>query len=72
MARKGGAKGVAKEEELNPEALESRRLTERAFDLGVRCWRGVDDRNDELRDSSGNRCQGGGRREVGVGAGVGG
>ena len=38
MSRKAAGKGgAAKEEaELNPDVVESRRLTDRAFDLGVR------------------------------------
>ena len=37
MSRKAAGKGAAKEEaELNPDVVESRRLADRAFDLGVR------------------------------------
>ena len=36
MSRRPSAKGAARDEELGPEAVETKRLTDQAFDLGVR------------------------------------
>ncbi len=36
MTRKAGGKAKAEQQEQNPEGVESKRLQERAFDLGVR------------------------------------